>query len=147
MSKNDKHQFNRGPRLACPEYGKIRRDDPLEYLKLPQYHSHKDLSQVRDGPFGHGVTCPQVNPSTSPRRGPTWNRLAGNVMPLWPLSIYLSLAITTSGNKKSQISLKEIKWNGLTLSHTSIWSRGLDLHGKGTSACSLPSGQGPESPQ
>ena len=43
---------------------------------------------------------------------------------LWPLIIYLLLAIATSGNKKSQISLKEIKWNGMTLSHTLTWSQG-----------------------
>ena len=74
-------QFNRGPGLACPEYGGIRGDDQSEHLEQPRYHSREDLSRVRDGPFGPGVTCPQANSSTSPRRGPTWNKPAGNVMP------------------------------------------------------------------
>ena len=35
----DYYQFNRGPRLACLEYGETRGDDRSEYLELPQYHS------------------------------------------------------------------------------------------------------------
>ena len=39
-------QFNRGPRLACPEYGGIGADDRLEYVEQPRYHSREDLSRV-----------------------------------------------------------------------------------------------------
>ena len=33
------NQFNRGPRLACPEYGGIGGNDWSEYVELPRYHS------------------------------------------------------------------------------------------------------------
>ena len=104
----DYYQFKRLPRLACPEYAEIRGDDRSEYLELPQYHSREDLSRVRDGPFGPGVTCPQVNPSTSPRRGPTWNRPAGNVMPSLVAPQYLPVA----GNRNTRKQKEPNKFEG-----------------------------------
>ena len=38
----DYNQFNRGPRLASPEYGGIGGDDRSEYIELPRYHSRED---------------------------------------------------------------------------------------------------------
>ena len=113
----DYNQFNRGPRLACPEYGEIRGDDRSEYLELPQYHSHEDLSRVRDGPFGPGVTCPQANPSTSPRLGPIQYRLAGGVMPTPVATQYLPVAGNHNTRKQKEPDKfdREIRWNGLTL--------------------------------
>ena len=108
----DYNQFNRGPRLACPEYGEIRRDDRSEYLELPQYHSREDLLRRCDGPFG----LPRQIQAHLPNLGlHGMDRLAMLCLHLWPLSIYLSLAIAIHGKKRSQISLKEIRWNGLTL--------------------------------
>ena len=53
---------------------------------------------MRDGPVGPGVTCPQANPSTSLRRGPTWYRSAGNVMPSPVAPRY----VPVTGNRNSR---------------------------------------------
>ena len=118
----DYDQFNRGPRLACPEYGEIRGDDRSEYLELPQYHSHEDLWRVRNGPLGPGVTCPsQIQAHLRDVGLHGIDRLVMLCLHLYVAPQYLPVA---GGNKKSPISLREIKWNGLTLSHTSRWLRG-----------------------
>ena len=46
------------------------------------------------------VTCPQANPSTSPRCRPTWNRPAGNVMPSPVAPLYLP--VTGNRNQRKQ---------------------------------------------
>ena len=102
------NQFNRYPRLACPEYGEIRGDDRSEYLELLQYRGRENLSRVHNRPFGPGVTCPQANPSTSPRLGPTWNRPAGNVMPTLVAPQYLPVA----GNRNSRKQKEPDKFEG-----------------------------------
>ena len=60
------------------------------------------------GPFGPGVTCPQVNPSTSPRHGPSWNRPAGNVMPSPVAPQYLPV----SGNRNTRKQKEPDKFEG-----------------------------------
>ena len=94
----DYNQFNRGPRLACLEYGGIGGDDRSEYVELPRYQRPEDLSRVRGGPFGPGVTCPQANLCKSPPCGPTWNIPAGNVMPSPVAPQYLPV----TGNRKQR---------------------------------------------
>ena len=69
---------------------------------MQQYHSREDLSRVRDGPFGPGVTCPQANQGTSPRLGPTWNRPAGNVMPTPVAPQYLPVTGNCNSRKQKE---------------------------------------------
>ena len=63
---------------------------------------------MNDGLFGPGVTCPQVNPSTSRRRGLTWNRQASNVMPSPVAPLYLPV----TGNRNQQKQKEPDKFEG-----------------------------------
>ena len=86
-----------------------------EYLELPQYHSHEDLLRVRDGPFGPGIPCPQAIPSSSPGLGPTWNRPAGNCYAYTCGPSVFTCLWQSQFTETKGVSLREIKWNGLTL--------------------------------